>query len=143
MADVTTFNSSSAGEPIRRQWPKPLIEDAYIGLVGDFVCAVAEHTESDPAAILFQYLVCFGNCINTNAFYRQEWTPHNAREFVLIVGRSAKARKGTSWNIVKEVFKLADGNWSKKELSADLAAAKALSIASETRKPNATNKAAK
>lgn len=100
----------------RKQWPKPLGEDAYIGIIGDFVGAVEAHTESDPAAILFQYLVCFGNSISTSAFYRQEWTPHNAREFVLIVGRSAKARKGTSWNIVKEVFRLADENWFNKRI---------------------------
>jgi hypothetical protein len=99
-----------------KQWPKPLGEDAYIGPAGDFVRAVEAHTESDPAAILFQYLVCFGNCVGAGPFYRQEWTPHNAREFVLIVGRSAKARKGTSWNIVKEVFRLADGNWFNKRV---------------------------
>jgi hypothetical protein len=64
--------------------------------------------------------VCFGNCINTSAFFRQEWTRHNAREFILIVGRSAKARKGTSWNIVKEIFKLADPNWSKKRIVSGL-----------------------
>ena len=61
-------------------------------------------------------LVCFGNAVNTSAYFRQEWTRHHAREFVLIVGRSAKARKGTSWNIIKEVFKLADANWSKKRI---------------------------
>lgn len=99
-----------------KQWPKPLGVDAYIGIVGDFVGVVEGHTESDPAAILFQFLVCFGNAVGTSAFYRQEWTAHNAREFVLIVGRSAKARKGTSWNIVREVFRLADGNWFKKRI---------------------------
>ena len=99
-----------------RQWPKPLGEDAYIGFAGEFVLAVQHHTEADPAALLFQMLACFGNCINTTAYYRHEWTNHHAREFVLIVGRSAKARKGTSWNIIKEVFWLADKNWSKKRI---------------------------
>ena len=99
-----------------KKWPKPLGEDAYIGLAGDFVGVVEAHTESDPAALMFQFLVCFGNCTGTNSFYRQEWTAHNAREFVLIVGKSAKARKGTSWNIVKEIFRLADENWSKKRI---------------------------
>ena len=74
------------------------------------------HTEADPAALLFQLLVCFGNSIGTNAFFRQEWTLHHARELVLIVGRSAKARKGTSWNIIKEIFRLADENWSRKRI---------------------------
>ena len=100
----------------KRQWPQPLNEDAYTGFVGDFVLKVMPHTEADPAALLFQMLACFGNCINTSAYYRQEWTRHHAREFVLIVGKSAKARKGTSWNIIKEVFRLADKNWSSKRI---------------------------
>ena len=107
----------AAPETGRRQWPRPLSEDAYIGMAGDFVHAVEAHTEADPAAILFQFMVCFGNAIGTAAFFQQEWTRHNAREFVLIVGRSAKARKGTSWNIVKAVFKLADERWTKRIVS--------------------------
>ena len=95
-------------------------EDAYIGLAGEFVLKVMHHTEADPAALLFQFLVCFGNSINTTAFFQQEWTAHHAREFVLIVGRSAKARKGTSWNIIKEIFRLADENWSKKNIVSGL-----------------------
>lgn len=122
-----------------KQWPKPLSENAYIGFAGKFVRAVEDHTEADPAAILFQFLICFGNCINTSAFFQQEWTRHNAREFVLIVGRSAKSRKGTSWNIVKEIFKLADRTGSKKGLSAVLAAARALSIVSEIRRQRKMN----
>ncbi len=112
----------STGEemPARRHWPKPLGEDAYIGFAGEFVLTVMHHTEADPAALLFQLLTSFGNCINTNAFYRQEWTPHHAREFVLIVGSSAKARKGTSWSIVKEIFLLADENWSRKQIVSGL-----------------------
>jgi hypothetical protein len=97
-----------------KNWPKPLGEDAYIGLAGKFVLKVMPETEADPAALLFQFLTSFGNCIGTNAYYLHERTRHHAREFVLIVGRSAKARKGTSWNIVREIFKLADGNWLKK-----------------------------
>ena len=108
------------GDSGKRHWPKPLGEDAYIGFAGEFVLAVMHHTEADPAALLFQFLVCFGNCIGTSAFYRQEWTPHHAREFVLIVGRSAKARKGTSWNIIKEIFLLADALWSKKRIVSGL-----------------------
>ncbi len=106
--------------PLKRQWPKPLNEDAFIGFAGEFIRAVQDHTESDPAALLFQFLVCFGNCLNASAYYRQEWTPHHAREFVLIIGQSAKARKGTSWNIIKEMFRLADENWSKKRIVSGL-----------------------
>ena len=114
--DQSAQVNNAAGSSPKQQWPKPLGEDAFIGFAGDFVLAVMQHTEADPAALLFQLLVCFGNCVGTTPFYRQEWTRHHAREFVLIVGRSAKARKGTSWNIIKEVFKLADENWFKKRI---------------------------
>ena len=65
---------------------------------------------------MFQLLACFGNCIGTAAHYRQEWTLHHARLFALIVGKSAKARKGTSLEIIKAVFRLADEIWSKKRI---------------------------
>lgn len=108
-------------EPAAKHWPKPLGEDAHIGFAGEFVLAVMHHTEADPAALLFQFLVCFGNCVSTNGFYLHERTRHHGREFALIVGQSAKARKGTSWNIVKEIFKLADPKWSKNRIVTGLA----------------------
>ena len=111
--DNSSTTSEAVGDSGKRQWPKPLGEDAFSGFAGEFIYAVQEHTEADPAALLFQFLVCFGNCVGTGAAYRQEWTLHHAREFVLIVGRSAKARKGTSWNIIREIFLRADKNWSK------------------------------
>lgn len=111
--NISPQSESNSG---KRQWPRPLGEDAFIGFAGEFVLAVMHHTEADPAALLFQFLVCFGNCVGTNAYYRQEWTKHNAREFVLIVGKSAKARKGTSWNIIKEIFRFADKEWSKNRI---------------------------
>ena len=114
--DNTKPAPGADADSAKRPWPKPLGEDAYIGFAGKFVLDVMQHTEADPAALLFQFLVCFGNCTGTTPEYRQEWTIHNAREFVLIVGRSAKARKGTSWNIIREIFKLADEKWSKKRI---------------------------
>ncbi|HOL95992.1 MAG TPA: hypothetical protein PLH79_16705, partial [bacterium] len=39
-------------------WPAPLDEAAFQGLAGEFVRMVGPHTESDPAALLIQFLVC-------------------------------------------------------------------------------------
>lgn len=118
--DNTNRAPETDSDSSKRQWPRPLNDDAFIGFAGEFIHAVSDHTEADPAALLFQFLGCFGNCVGTSPAYRQEWTMHNAREFVLIVGRSAKARKGTSWNIIKEIFKLADETWSKKRIVSGL-----------------------
>ena len=42
-------------------WPAPLGDDAYHGVIGDFVRAVEPHTEADPAALLVQAIVFVGN----------------------------------------------------------------------------------
>ena len=46
-----------------QHWPTPLQPAAYHGLLGAIVTALKDETEADPAAILVQLLVMFGNCI--------------------------------------------------------------------------------
>jgi hypothetical protein len=41
-------------------WPAPVGEPALHGPAGEFVRRTAPHTESDPIALLVQFLVCFG-----------------------------------------------------------------------------------
>ena len=41
--------------------PKPLSDKALHGVMGELVRAIKPHTESDPAALLLQLLVAFGN----------------------------------------------------------------------------------
>src|SRR5262249_32680317 len=41
-------------------WPEPLGKAAYTGLAGEIVHAIAPHTESDPAAVLLQFLAQLG-----------------------------------------------------------------------------------
>jgi hypothetical protein len=72
------------------------------------------HTESDPAALLFQFLVAFGNCVNGGPHYLVENTRHPGRLFAAIVGESAKARKGTSWQQIRAIFDAADKVWAAK-----------------------------
>ena len=45
-------------------WPAPLAHEAYYGLAGELVKAIAPHTEADPAALLFTLFVLFGNVID-------------------------------------------------------------------------------
>ena len=72
---------------------------AYHDLAGDIVRQIAPHTEADPAALLLQLLVAAGNCIKRGPHYPTvEATPHYTNEFCILVGQSAKARKGTSYN---------------------------------------------
>ena len=94
-------------------WPEPPAEDAYYGLAGDIVRAIEPHTESDPVAILIQLLVAFGNMIGRTAYFEVEATKHYTNLFAVIVGRSSKARKGTSQGHVVNVCEAVDEEWTR------------------------------
>lgn len=91
--------------------PAPLAEYAFHGLAGTIVRKIAPHTEADPAAMLIQLLVAFGNCVGRGPHFRVEDTPHFAAEFAVIVGKSSKARKGTSFNRISGLLEIADADW--------------------------------
>lgn len=92
-------------------WPAPLEPAAFYGLAGEVVRTIEPHTESDPAALLAQFLTAFGNVVGRSAFFQVEADRHRGNLFVLAVGESAKARKGTSLGQVKRLFHGMDDEW--------------------------------
>ena len=76
------------------QWPEPLDQAAFYGVAGEMVSLVAPHTESDPAALLIQLLVGAGNLFDRHRFFKVESTEHHLNLFAVLVGPSAKGRKG-------------------------------------------------
>jgi Bifunctional DNA primase/polymerase, N-terminal/Protein of unknown function (DUF3987) len=100
-----------ADAPPTRQWPE-LPEQALHGLAGDVVTALAPHTESDPAALLLQYLVSFGSAIGRGPYYQVEADKHFTNLFVVLVGQSSKSRKGTSAGRIRAIHKIADDDWA-------------------------------
>jgi hypothetical protein len=89
-------------------WPEPPHPDAYQGLAGAIVEAIAPHTEADPVAILGQLLVGAGAIIGRGAYFTVEATRHHPNEFIVLVGDSAKARKGSSWDHVCRLLSAVD-----------------------------------
>ena len=69
-------------------WPEAPGPEAYTGLVGDIVAAIAPHTEADPVAVLAQALVAAGAVVGRGAHFAVEATPHHPNEYVLLVGES-------------------------------------------------------
>ena len=55
--------------PVPEGWPEPPAPDAYYGLAGDIVGAIAPHTEADPVAVLVQLLVAYGALIGGGAWF--------------------------------------------------------------------------
>ena len=86
-------------------WPKPLADAALHGLAGDVVRKILPHTESDPVALLLQFLAFFGSCVGRAAYYLVEGDKHFANMFFVMVGRTSKARKGTSQGRIRQLFK--------------------------------------
>lgn len=92
------------------EWPE-MTEAVYHGLAGDLVRAIEPHTEADPAALLLQFLVAFGNAIGRSAHFTAEADGHYGNLFVAIVGNTSKGRKGTSWGQTKRLLGDADPDW--------------------------------
>ena len=85
-------------------WPAPPTPAIYHELLGEIVTTIAPHTEADPAAILTQLLVAFGAAVGRRAWFTVEATRHHPNEFMLLVGDSSKARKGSSWDHVRRLL---------------------------------------
>ncbi|MFN0314051.1 MAG: hypothetical protein ACKVQA_03305 [Burkholderiales bacterium] len=96
--------NSPAGDCASPEWPKAMDPAALHGIAGDFVRMVEPNTEADPAAILIQFLVAFGALVGRGPHYLVERDQHHANLYVLLVGETSKARKGTSWSRVRDVF---------------------------------------
>lgn len=89
-------------------WPAPPAPAVYHELVGEIVKTISPHTEADPVAILTQLLVAFGAAVGRRAYFTVEATRHAPNEFMLLVGHSAKARKGSSWDHVRRLIATVD-----------------------------------
>jgi hypothetical protein len=85
-------------------WPDPLGPAAYYGLPGEIVHTIEPHTEADPAALLFQFLGLAGCQLGSDSYYFVEGARHAPNLFMLIIGASAMARKGTALAQVRRLF---------------------------------------
>lgn len=91
-----------------RPWPELDRNAALVGLAGDFVKLYEPHVEADPAAMLVQFLVGVGNLIGRSAYWTTGADDHYTNLFALVVGKSAIARKGTSWGVTRQVLRAVD-----------------------------------
>jgi hypothetical protein len=94
-------------------WPAPMTDNAYYGLAGEIVNTIAPHSEADKNGLLVQLLVAVGNAIGGTPYCLVESNYHCGNLFAVIVGDTAKARKGTSWGWIKRIVAMADNDWRK------------------------------
>ncbi len=90
----------------------PVLEDeALYGQAGKVVKTMEPNTESDPVAILLEFLSRFGNIIGRGAHFEVEGDRHYLKIFHVSVGETSKGRKGTAQGRVDLVMEPVDRFW--------------------------------
>ena len=112
--------------PPPRKWPDPPSPEVYYGLTGKVVRMIDPVSEADPFAIGLQFLTCFGNVIGRAAKFAVEADVHCGNLYDVFVGRSAKARKGTSFGHVRRLFSDADVDWANKRVLSGMSSGEGL-----------------
>jgi hypothetical protein len=107
-------------------WPDSPEPEAYHGLAGEIVTAMEPQSEADPVGILVQILVAFGNVIGRSAHFQVEADKHYLNLFAVLVGDTAKGRKGTSWGRVRWLYEQVDPGWADKRLMGGLSSGEGL-----------------
>lgn len=127
--DFVNANQLSQQLPVDT-WPPPLGQAAFYGLAGDLVRAIEPHTESDPVGILLQLLVSIGNVFGRTPgkgpHFRVEADIHHLNLFALLVGRTAKSRKGTSWGRVRRILAAVEPDWTSRRIFSGLSSGEGL-----------------
>jgi hypothetical protein len=118
VASVPTFTE--------RPWPDQPAAEAFHGLAGKIVRTIEPASEADPVALLVQTLVAFGNVIGRSAHFVVEADWHRGNEFVVLVGRTSKARKGTSWGRIERLFKEVQEQWASERVQSGLSSGEGL-----------------
>lgn len=89
--------------------PPRMHEDGFPPLVHEIVEAACANSEAHPVAVAANVLAFFCSMIGRGIYQRIGDASIHCRPFLLIVGKSGKARKGTAETAVREIFRRADG----------------------------------
>lgn len=99
---------------------------ALHGLAGEVVNTILPFTEADPAALLTYLLSAFGNVVGHNAHWKMERTPHFLNLFVVMVGDTARGRKGSSRSTLDYIFDQVDRDWRRDRMVSGLSSGQGL-----------------
>lgn len=91
--------------------PRPMGKAAFRGPAGEFVRLISSHTESSPEALLLHFFLYFSAMSGRFRFFLVDGSEHYIVLFVVFVGKSSKARKGTANANVERFFRLVDGEF--------------------------------
>ena len=95
-------------------FPDAMDAAAFTGPIGDTVQALEQRVETCREALLAEVLVFFGNALGRTAHMRVARTVHYGNEFVVLVGQSSRARKGTVRDVAADLVAFADPVWAER-----------------------------
>jgi hypothetical protein len=121
-----SLNSQFLPFELRDDYPEPLGPAAFHGLAGEIVRRIEPHTEADPVALLFQFLIAFGNLIGHDNYIAADGARHYLNLNCILVGQSSKGRKGTSWNHIANLMEHVDPEWRRDCISNGLSSGEGL-----------------
>jgi hypothetical protein len=111
--DETEPCAESKNTPAPSSLTRPTVNQAmFYGLAGEIIKKLEPRTEAHPVGMLVELLVSFGNVMNRNAYFQIDDTRHYTTEFMVKVGESSRARKGTGKDRIRAIMRLVDPEWS-------------------------------
>lgn len=118
---VTGFMDDEGAEPEPELVPPPVataeafpVMDpaAFYGLAGDVVRAIDPTTEADPVATLVTFLTAFGVACGRDSHLLVGDSRHGTNLFSVLVGETARSRKGTSQDGPLRLLSIADPDFT-------------------------------
>src|SRR6266480_1812537 len=118
LADAHPLGSQFFRE--EEKWIPPMGESAFYGLAGDFVHIVGPHTEADQVALLTNFLVASGILFGRAAYALADGRRHYPSEFLIMVGATGKARKGTATSHVLNAMNRVEESFARRHVLSGL-----------------------
>ena len=107
--------------------PEQMKPVAYNGIAGDFAKKIADHTEADPDAILFQTLVMAGSVLGRGATCEHiAGQPQPLNLYLGVIGAPGDGRKSTSYRVAEALFARIDPDWKETSILPGLSSGEGL-----------------
>ena len=100
-------------------------DEAIYGLAGDFVRSISPFSEAAPAGLLSTFLTTFGSLTKTPYLFI-DGRRHHGNIFTMLIGPTAKGRKGTALSNVRLVVDEVDPDWTSNCIVRGIASGEAL-----------------
>jgi len=86
--------------------------ELFHDITGHVVATFEPYTEAAPVAIAAQFLTAFGNAVGRGPHFVIGETVHHLNEFLALVGKSSRSRKGDASHIALRTLRDADPEWA-------------------------------